>query len=80
MSLFNIANLVHPFQASDWGIQDSGGPFYAGQGRGAEPSDKDKLVCVFYCLAGSPRLGSCGWKRRRYFGAPQTIKAEIIDH
>ncbi len=45
--LWDVTNPAVPFQASDWGIQDTGGPFYGGQGcdpdanygHGAEPSE-----------------------------------------
>jgi hypothetical protein len=58
--LFDITDPAHPFQVSDWGIQDIGGPFYGGQGcdpdpnygHGAEPSDDGKLVFVSYWDSG----------------------------
>ena len=58
--LFDITDPAHPFQASDWGVQDAGGPFGAGQGcdadpnygHGAEPSDDGKLVFVAYWDSG----------------------------
>ena len=58
--LFDITDPAHPVQVSDWGIQDIGGPFYAGQGcdadpnygHGAEPSDDGKLVFVSYWDSG----------------------------
>ena len=58
--LFDITDPANPFQVSDWGIQDIGGPFGAGQGcdadpnygHGAEPSDDGKLVFVSYWDSG----------------------------
>lgn len=58
--LFDITDPAYPFQVSDWGIQDIGGPFSAGQGcdadanygHGAEPSDDGKLVFVSYWDSG----------------------------
>jgi hypothetical protein len=58
--LFDITDPAHPIQVADWGIQDIGGPFYAGQGcdadanygHGAEPSDDGKLVFVSYWDSG----------------------------
>ena len=58
--LFDITDPANPFQVADWGIQDIGGPFYAGQGcdpdpnygHGAEPSDNGKLVFVSYWDSG----------------------------
>jgi len=58
--LFDITDPAHPFQVSDWGIQDIDGPFYPGQGcdadpnygHGAEPSDDGKLVFVSYWDSG----------------------------
>lgn len=58
--LFDITDPANPFQVSDWGIQDIGGPFYAGQGcdadanygHGAEPSDDGKLVFLSYWDSG----------------------------
>jgi len=54
--LIDITNPAAPFQVSDWGIQDAGGPFSAGQGcdpdpnygHGAEPSEDGKLVFLSY--------------------------------
>jgi hypothetical protein len=62
--LFDITNPAAPFQVSDWGIQDIGGPFYGGQGcdpdpnygHGAEPSEDGKLVFVSYWDSGFIRL------------------------
>jgi len=58
--LIDITDPANPFQVSDWGIQDIGGPFYAGQGcdadpnygHGAEPSNDGKLVFVSYWDSG----------------------------
>jgi hypothetical protein len=58
--LFDITDPANPFQVSDWGIQDIGGPFGAGQGceadanygHGAEPSDDGKLVFLSYWDSG----------------------------
>lgn len=58
--LIDITDPASPFQVSDWGIQDIGGPFYPGQGcdadsnygHGAEPSDDGKLVFVSYWDSG----------------------------
>ncbi len=58
--LFDITDPAKPFQVSDWGIQDIGGPFGPGQGceadpnygHGAEPSDDGKLVFVSYWDSG----------------------------
>lgn len=62
--LIDITNPAAPFQASDWGIQDIGGPFYGGQGcdpdanygHGAEPSEDGKLVFLSYWDSGFIRL------------------------
>lgn len=62
--LIDITNPVAPIQASDWGIQDIGGPFYGGQGcdpdanygHGAEPSADGKLVFVAYWDSGFVQL------------------------
>ena len=58
--LIDITDPANPVQVSDWGIQDIGGPFYAGQGcdpdsnygHGAEPSDDGKLVFISYWDSG----------------------------
>lgn len=58
--LFDITDPANPFQMTDWGIQDVGGPFTAGQGcdadgnygHGAEPSDDGKLVFLSYWDSG----------------------------
>ncbi len=58
--LIDITDPAHPAQVADWGIQDIGGPFYAGQGcdpdsnygHGAEPSEDGKLVFVSYWDSG----------------------------
>ena len=62
--LIDITDPAHPWQVSDWGIQDVGGPFSAGQGcdadanygHGAEPSDDGKLVFLSYWDSGFIRL------------------------
>jgi hypothetical protein len=58
--LIDITDPTNPVQVSDWGIQDIGGPFYAGQGcdadpnygHGAEPSEDGKLVFLAYWDSG----------------------------
>jgi hypothetical protein len=58
--LIDITDPANPVQVSDWGIQDIGGPFDAGQGcdadpnygHGAEPSEDGKLVFVAYWDSG----------------------------
>jgi len=62
--LIDITNPTAPFQASDWGIQDIGGPFSGGQGcdpdanygHGAEPSEDGKLAFVAYWDSGFVQL------------------------
>jgi hypothetical protein len=62
--LIDITDPTAPFQASDWGIQDVGGPFSGGQGcdsdpnygHGAEPSEDGKLVFLSYWDSGYVRL------------------------
>ena len=62
--LFDITNPAAPFQVSDWGIQDIGGPFSAGQGcdpdanygHGVEPSEDGKLAFLSYWDSGFIRL------------------------
>ena len=62
--LVDITNPSAPFEVSDWGIQDIGGPFSAGQGcdpdanygHGAEPSADGKLVFLSYWDSGFVRL------------------------
>ena len=62
--LIDITNPAAPFQVSDWGIQDVGGPFSTGQGcdadpnygHGAEPSEDGKLVFLSYWDSGFVRL------------------------
>jgi hypothetical protein len=62
--LFDITDPSQPFQVSDWGIQDIGGPFSAGQGcdpdanygHGAEPSADGKLVFLSYWDSGFIQL------------------------
>lgn len=58
--LIDLTDPTRPLQVSDWGIQDSGGPFGAGQGcdadpnygHSAEPSADGKLVFVSYWDSG----------------------------
>ncbi|HWQ15412.1 MAG TPA: hypothetical protein VNL77_21605 [Roseiflexaceae bacterium] len=58
--LIDITDPVRPVQVADWGIQDIGGPFDAGQGcdadpnygHGAEPSDDGRLVFISYWDSG----------------------------
>jgi hypothetical protein len=62
--LIDITNPAAPFEVSNWGIQDIGGPFSAGQGcdsdanygHGAEPSEDGKLVFLSYWDSGFIRL------------------------
>jgi hypothetical protein len=62
--LIDITNAASPWQVSDWGIQDIGGPFGPGQGcdadtnygHGAEPSDDGKSVYVAYWDTGFVKL------------------------
>jgi hypothetical protein len=62
--LIDITDPGNPFEVSDWGIQDIGGPFYDGQGcdpdanygHGAEPSADGKLVFLSYWDSGFVRL------------------------
>ncbi|MBI4171836.1 MAG: hypothetical protein HY511_03670 [Actinobacteria bacterium] len=62
--LIDITNPTAPFQASDWGIQDIGGPFSGGQGcdpdanygHGADPSEDGKLAFVAYWDSGFVQL------------------------
>jgi hypothetical protein len=62
--LIDITDPTHPFEVSNWGIQDIGGPFSAGQGcdadanygHGAEPSEDGKLVFLSYWDSGFIRL------------------------
>jgi hypothetical protein len=62
--LFDITDPTKPFQVSDWGIQDVGGPFSSGQGcdpdanygHGVEPSADGKLAFVSYWDSGFIRL------------------------
>ena len=62
--LIDITDPSAPVQVSDWGIQDVGGPFSAGQGcdadanygHGVEPSDDGTLAFVSYWDAGFVRL------------------------
>ncbi|MGH3065237.1 MAG: LVIVD repeat-containing protein, partial [Gaiellaceae bacterium] len=58
--MIDITNPAAPVQVSDWGIQDAGGPFSAGQGcdpdpnygHGAEPSEDGTLVFLSYWDSG----------------------------
>jgi hypothetical protein len=58
--LIDITDPEAPFQVSEWGIQDIGGPFYGGQGcdpdanygHGAEPSADGTLVFLSYWDSG----------------------------
>jgi hypothetical protein len=58
--LIDITNPANPIQVSDWGIQDIGGPFSAGQGcdadpnygHSAEPSGDGTLVFLSYWDSG----------------------------
>jgi hypothetical protein len=62
--LFDITNPAQPFQVSDWGIQDIGGPFFGGQGcdadanygHGAEPTADGKAVFLSYWDSGFIKL------------------------
>ncbi|MGE5690819.1 MAG: LVIVD repeat-containing protein [Pseudomonadota bacterium] len=62
--LFDITNPAAPFQVSDWGIQDAGGPFSSGQGcdpdanygHGAEPTEDGKAAFVSYWDSGFVKL------------------------
>jgi hypothetical protein len=62
--LIDITDPTSPFEVSDWGIQDVGGPFDGGQGcdpdanygHGAEPSADGKLVFLSYWDSGFIRL------------------------
>ncbi len=62
--LIDITDPAHPWQVSDWGAQDVGGPWYGGQGcdadanygHGAEPSEDGKLVFLSYWDSGFIRL------------------------
>ena len=58
--LIDITNPAAPFQVSNFGIQDAGGPFSSGQGcdadpnygHGAEPSEDGRLVFLSYWDSG----------------------------
>ena len=62
--LIDITDPSKPTQVSDWGIQDIGGPFYAGQGcdadanygHGAEPSADGTEVFLAYWDSGFVKL------------------------
>jgi len=74
--LIDITNPAAPFQVSDWGIQDAGGPFGPGQGcdadtnygHGAEPSEDGKLAFVAYWDSGFARLDLTNPARPVYTG------------
>lgn len=58
--LIDITDPAHPVQVSDWGVEDVGGPFSAGQGcdpdpifgHGAEPSEDGRTVFLSYWDSG----------------------------
>ena len=62
--LIDITDPAHPVQTADWGVQDAGGPFGAGQGcdpdanygHGAEPSEDGREVFLAYWDSGYIRL------------------------
>jgi hypothetical protein len=62
--LIDITDPTAPFQVSDWGIQEVGGPFYGGQGcdpdanygHGAEPSADGRFVFLSYWDSGFVKL------------------------
>jgi hypothetical protein len=62
--LIDITDPTAPRQASDWGIQDAGGPFTAGQGcdpdanygHGAEPTEDGRQAFVSYWDSGFVKL------------------------
>ncbi|MGH2358177.1 MAG: LVIVD repeat-containing protein [Candidatus Limnocylindria bacterium] len=62
--LFDITNPALPFEVSDWGVQDAGGPWSAGQGcdpdanygHGAEPTADGKAVFIAYWDSGYIKL------------------------
>jgi hypothetical protein len=62
--LIDITDPTAPIEVSDWGIQDIGGPFYAGQGcdpdanygHGAEPSADGRFVFLSYWDSGFVKL------------------------
>jgi hypothetical protein len=62
--LIDITDPTVPFQVADWGIQDVGGPFSAGQGcdadanygHGAEPSEDGRSVFLSYWDSGFIQL------------------------
>jgi hypothetical protein len=62
--LIDITNPAAPFEASSWGVQDAGGPWYDGQGcdadanygHGAEPSGDGKTAFLAYWDSGFIRL------------------------
>jgi hypothetical protein len=62
--LIDITDPAVPFQVTDWGIQDVGGPFSAGQGcdadanygHGAEPSEDGRWVFLSYWDSGFIQL------------------------
>jgi hypothetical protein len=83
--LIDITNPAQPFQVSDWGIQDIGGPFSSGQGcdpdanygHGAEPSDDGKLVFVSYWDSGFVELDLTNPAQPAFKG--RTVYAEDAD-
>jgi hypothetical protein len=74
--LIDITNPAAPWQVSDWGIQDVGGPFGPGQGcdadpnygHGAEPSEDGKLVFLSYWDSGFVRLDLTNPSAPRFTG------------
>ncbi len=62
--LIDITDPAKPVQASDWGVQDAGGPWYGGQGcdadanygHGAEPSEDGRAVFLSYWDSGFIKL------------------------
>lgn len=62
--LFDITDPIHPFEVSDWGVQDAGGPWSDGQGcdpdanygHGAEPTADGTAVFLSYWDSGFIRL------------------------
>jgi len=62
--LIDITDPTAPFQVTDWGIQDVGGPFSAGQGcdadanygHGAEPSEDGRWMFLSYWDSGFIQL------------------------
>jgi hypothetical protein len=83
--LIDITDPAQPFQVSDWGIQDIGGPFSGGQGcdpdanygHGAEPSEDGKLVFVSYWDSGFIRLDLTDPAAPRFTG--RTVYPAVAD-